>query len=104
MTPNTLLLGNEPSDGPRLKRRKVTRLDDLVVDDYFRWFAKERAPNVNLASCLIEFKNYCEAKGRRFNDYAAAFENSLLRIEEWWLEHHPAEGQAKCQDRDGPAT
>ena len=80
--------------GERPIRKGVKKLGDLEINDYFEWLIYNHAPHVDLKRALLEFVNYCQAEGPKIKDYAAAFENALLRLEEWWLEHAPAEGQA----------
>ncbi len=74
----------------------MKKLDDLTTNEYFRWLIYEHAPHVDLELALREFVNYCQSKGVSFKDYAAAFENSVLRQEAWWLKDNP--------DADGPDT
>ena len=82
----------DTSGGSRPIRKRIKKLDDLTTNEYFRWLIYEHAPHVDLELALREFVNYCASKGVAFKDYAAAFENSLLRQEAWWLKENPDTG------------
>ena len=80
---------NEQSARARPKRQKVTKLDDLVVDDELREWASVNCENVNPDRVLLGFREYCLSKEPKYKDYRAAFRNSLLKQQQWWEERHP---------------
>lgn len=77
--------------GERPIRKGVKKLGDLVINDYFEWLVYEHAPHVRLEHALVEFVNYCQAMEPKIKDFAAAFENSILRREQWWRDKNPPE-------------
>ena len=79
----------DTSGGERPIRKRVRKLGDLEINCYFEWLVAERAPHVPLDETLLEFVNYCQAKEPKIKDFAAAFENSILRAERLWRERHP---------------
>lgn len=67
-----------PKSGPTARAKptkRVRSLDDLSLDDDLRAIAAEEGRNPDRE--LDRFANYCRAKGRRYDDYRAAFRNWL---------------------------
>ena len=76
------------------KSKKVTQLDDLVVDDEIREEVRVNAPNVDPDKLLEQFKSYCSSKDVHCQDYRKAFMNSVRKAQELWEERHPEAKQA----------
>lgn len=81
-----------PPPIPASPPKKVGSLEALRIDDELRQIAQ--TSGVDVASCLIEFADYCRANGREtgakgFKDFRAAFAN-WLRREPKFREQRPA--------------
>lgn len=75
--------GNSSSK-PRVKeeeKKEVVNLEKLSIEHISDWLEKKRAVGLYLTvdeDLLLEkFKNYCQAKDKRYKDYVAAFRNSF---------------------------
>ena len=91
MSPDSYLhLSRHGSKAPERKSRKVTSLDELVVDDELRERGRIECPNVDADWALKEFVAFCEAEERTYKNYRAAFWKSMLRQQGWWEERNPA--------------
>lgn len=62
--------------------KRVTHINDLVIDEDIRVFAAARNPGLNLESELEDFKLWRQARDRRFKDYRAAFKNWLKKAKQ----------------------
>lgn len=80
----------DKSSSPSQRAQKIG-LQDLSVYHIADWLAKKRSEGKYLShdeTFIVEyFKNYCESKGKRYDDYVAALRNAF----EWDL----------CQPRGG---
>jgi uncharacterized protein YdaU (DUF1376 family) len=63
------------------KTRARVALDDLTVDHISDWLAKKRAEGYYLnhdeTFILEKFKDYCKSKGKKYDDFIAAYRNSF---------------------------
>lgn len=102
MSPDSYLhLSRHGSKAPKRKSKKVTSLDELVVDDELREWGGTDCPNVDLDWALKEFVAFCEAEERTYKNYRAAFKKSALRQQGWWEERNPASGAGVGVSYDG---
>ena len=62
------------------KKEKIS-LDDLSVEHIASWLQKKRAEklflDVDEYRLLEIFKNWCKSKGKKYNDYVAAYRNAF---------------------------
>lgn len=63
--------------GPRIRE-----IEEFEIDDEMRDWAAARAPNVCLEDLKDRFVDWHRAKGKRANDYAAAFRNWARKEQE----------------------
>lgn len=72
-------------------------LQDLTVR-MFDEFAREKVPRVNVLLELEKFRDFCASRGRRYEDYPAAFRNWLRKAQEISDEH---KGNGISRQTDG---
>ncbi|MBC8158174.1 MAG: hypothetical protein H8E94_02460 [Alphaproteobacteria bacterium] len=57
---------------PPKKSKRVSNLNDLVVDDDLREWGERTVPGIDLERTLIDLRLYCESHGKKYKDYRAA--------------------------------
>lgn len=71
------------SSQKRARASKISSLDKLVIDASLLDYAKAKAPDVDPSRELEQFANYCQAKGKTYKDYLAAFRNWLINAQKY---------------------
>lgn len=83
------------SEGEKPRSRKPSRIDDLELDERLLEYAAEKAPLVDAALEFEKFNNWLRAKGRRYKDYRRAFQNWLIKAQEFAQERAPKKERVK---------
>lgn len=75
-----LLISASPQKKPEKKSPKIT-LDDLSIDHVKDWLVQKRNESkylhVNESEVLEIFKDYCLSKGKRYENYVAAYRSAF---------------------------
>jgi hypothetical protein len=102
---NELNEGNEEStslrsvEPPPPSEKRVTRLEDLRVDDTLRKWVREHAPDTDPDAMIERLADYCRSKGKRYKDYSAALRNWLRDEQKQINERRQSGGQRRSSTK-----